>query len=304
MIVRTTGTILGAILLLAPALEAQQASRGAWRELLESRVRPAYRYTHPAPPDTACAVEALPANGYLVTTEEGGSIGRTWLPGTNQSRWETLVGPQRPDTLPVRVVELWCAPSRTSVLVEADGYYLEIAADRLARVADTGEVTAGILLMDGPLGRVPVLHRERCDGPLCTHALLDAEGVAGEIRSVTSARQEAQRRELEEAERRAEQLRAGRAQAASAAQARVEGLSRLYLAETLQRYGATEAQARAIMERRVLTGMTPAMVRAALGDPTATRVEAAATGPTTIWSYPGRELDFVDGRLTAVRGGG
>jgi hypothetical protein len=281
-----------------PAEARGQGEPSSWQELLESRVRVAYRFTHPPSPGE-CGAAALPAAGYLVTPPHRQPIGRTWLPGTNQSRWEPLRGPAAADTLAVRIVELWCGPRGQSVLVEANGYFVEISADQLARVGPSGEFTPGVLLSAGEGGdAVQVAVREACSGGTCQLILADALVWADEVRLAVAQRQERERVRFAEGERRAEAQAAQRVQAGASVGAQMSAVLSRQLTETYQRLGATPEQANAIMQRRVTPGMTPAMVRAALGEPRETLQE---TRSTTIWIYPGRQVVIEGGVVTAVR---
>jgi hypothetical protein len=290
---------VGCLALLAPAAAPaqQQTAHATWREMLESRVRPAYRHTHPATPGE-CGAAPPAAAAYLAAPENARLIGRTWAPGIHQSRWEPFAGPARPDTLAVRIVDLWCAPAGRSVLVEADGYFLEIGVDQLARVDANGRLTPGILLMEGPGGaRVQLALEERCAGETCRPALTDAESLAGSVQLELTRREEAERRERLEAQRRAEAASAARLRAGAEVRARTDGVTQRQRMEQLQSYGVTEEQVRAILAGRVLPGMTPAMVRAALGEPTSTRQEGIAT----VWVYSGQHVVLEGGRVIQVR---
>jgi len=294
--------MVAALLTAAAAVPAaaQQPAPSTWRELLQSRIRVAYRYTHPiALAD--CPPGEHPANAYLATPPHRRAIGRTWLAGENQSRWESVVAPPGPDVLAVRVVGITCGAGGPGVLVEAAGYYLEIDGDQLATVSPRGEITSGILLVDsGAEPRPYTLLRQECE-PVCGPRLADAESVAGAIRLAVAERQAALQREREEVERRMEAERAARARAGGAAQAGASSMTRQNLTETLQRYGATDAEARAILARQATIGMTQAMVRAALGDPERIDQEATVQGTVVIWRYPGREVVFTSGRVSAIR---
>jgi hypothetical protein len=297
----TRAILLAALcgLLAATSLEAQ-ASPTTWRSLLEARVRPSYRYTHPVALD-ACPQPALPATALLVSPDHGRPIGNSWLPGPNRSVWGALSGPAAADTLEVRLVGVACDARGTGVLVEADGYYVVVSADQLAEVDRSGEVRPGLLVVarrDGPRHLMLV---EECSASACRYTVAEAESRAAALRFELAARLEAERREREEVFRREEAERAARQRAGSTAQAQVSGLAQQNLSETLQRYGASETQARAILDRRVIVGMTPAMVRAALGDPEGITQETTGRGSGTVWSYPGRQVVFVDGRVTALR---
>lgn len=292
------GILALSALIAAPAM-AQSAS--TWEELLASRTRVAYRYTHP-PATGTCGATQLPDRGQLRVPAAGTTIGRTWLPGPNHSRWEALTGPTGGAPLEVNVVELWCGPTGESLLVETDGYYIEIFATALAGVDAAGALTPGIFAAyDGSGALQEVTLREECVGGICQRLLADATQIAAEtVVSLAQAR-EAELRQFEEATRRAEDERTARLEASSAIRAQAQAVSRRQQVETLQRYGATEEQAAAILQRRVLVGMTPAMVRAALGDPA--RQESTSEGGSTIetWTYPGRQIIIVDNRVAEIR---
>jgi hypothetical protein len=292
--------ILVASSALLTALPADAQPSG-WRELLESRVRVAYRYTHP-PTTAPCSTGELPPGGFLVTPPHGNAIGRTWLPGATQSTWQPLRGPERPDTLAVRIVALWCGVNGKSVLGESDGYYLEIDGSQLASVDRDGHLAPGILLLQGAAGRpTQGALREECFEETCRLTIVDGEFYAAEVGLAAADRSARASAQMAEADWRAtaqaeERLRAGRA-----VQSQADMVAQRRRAEALQRYGATGAQADAIMAGRVLVGMTPAMVRAALGEPVSTRLAGTGSQSTTVWTYPGREVVFSQGRVELVR---
>jgi hypothetical protein len=287
--------------MIAVTSHSAAAQGSSWRELLEDRVRTAYRYTHPPSPGE-CDAAQLPATGYLVTPAHSGTIGRTWLPGPNQSHWEPVRGPSRPDTLEVRMVSLWCRPSAQSLLVEVDGYYLEIDAMQLARIDETsGQVTPGVLLGGAGAGSEQLALREVCTGGSCQLVVMSADAYVNEVRATLADRDEAERVRQAEAQRRADSQAVDRARAAANVGAQAAAITQRQLIETFQEYGATEEQARAILSGRVLVGMTPAMVRAAVGEPGETRQVGSGQAAVTTWVYRDRQIDIVAGRVTQIR---
>jgi hypothetical protein len=285
---------------LAVPAEGQAVAR-TWTELLETRTRVAYRTTHPDPPGT-CPATNLPERVLLASPRNSRPVGKTWLPGPNHSRWEPVVGPSTADTLEVRVAALWCGAAGPSVLVEWNGYFLEIDNAQIAQISESGELTAGVLLEPRTDGapRQLALRRE-CPEPGCGIAFADAESYADDVRSAVAARREAERARLAEAERRSELEAATRARDGFNVRGQTDAIMQRERAELLRRSGASEEQVQAILAGRVLTGMTPAMVRNALGDPQAVRQEGQGTQASTIWTYPGREVAFVGGRVSRIR---
>jgi len=289
-----------ALTMSASQLGAQSPPQG-WRNVLEDRIRPAYRYTHPEL--EACASRTdLPTVGRLSTTGDQSVVGRTWQAGPNQSRWEPLRSPVGTATLEVNIVYLTCSVTGRGLLVETDGYYLEIDATRLARVDDAGVVEPGIFLAISEQGTAtPVRMRELCEADGCHWALADANQDAADIRAAIAARAEAERARLAEAQRRAEAQRAAISRAGANVGAQAAAVTQRQLIDAYQSYGATEDQARAIIAGRVLIGMTPAMVRAAIGTPAETRVDGTGTDARSTWIYPGMQLTIVGGKVSEIR---
>lgn len=290
-----TGAILVLLVMSAP-LQAQVRA-GGWRDLLQSRTRVAYRGTHPDPV-MECGTPAT-ASAFLIAPEYDRPIGRTWLAGPNQSTWETVRGPSEPDTLAVKIVSFWCNSTTPSLLIEAGGYYLEVAGDQLATVDSNGEVKPGILVLAGSGAALTQASLESsCNPNGCVYSLGDADAAGLQVRTEIASRLEAQRREWEAAQRNL----VTSAQAASPMRAPAPGLtSGGNLFDALQRYGASEVEARAIMDRRVLVGMTQAMVRAAIGEPDQTAEQPSDQGATLLWTYPNRQVSFRSGKVTEVR---
>ena len=279
-------------------LQAQTGQPG-WRELLESRTRTAYRYMHPESPGT-CGPAHLPTVARLLAPTGEAPIGRTWLPGVNQSRWEPLNGPARPDTLEVRLVELWCGSDGHSLLVETDGYYLEVRADRLASIDAGGQIREGILIAADGVGTQLTL-REECDTGTCTFRLASAEVIASDVRLATAARAEADRIRLLEADRRAESMTAAQIQTGASVGAQMDAVVDRRRMDALQRLGASDVQARAILAGRVLIGMTGSMVRGALGSPAQITRENTGGRTTAVWVYPSQTIVLSDDRVTEIR---
>jgi hypothetical protein len=187
------------------------------------------------------------------------------------------------------------------VLLESGGFFLEISTDELATVDVNGEITPGLLARGGPGALAHLALDTQCGAEACTYALRDADVLALGVRTELVRKLEAQRQEWEEAARSLQVLGTSRQPASADVRNRAEGSETQSLIVSLQRLGVTEPQARAIMERRVLVGMTSGMVRAAIGEPQRTRQETTVQDTQTVWVYPGREIFFKEGTVLQIR---
>jgi hypothetical protein len=297
---RALAAAVATLSILAGEVQAQQGS-SPWTELLESRVRVAYRHTHPLTLGD-CAARGLPQQAFLVSPDHRRPIGRTWLAGPNQSSWESVVGPASPDTIPVKVLGFTCEGVDPGLLVESNGYYLELDVGQLGRVESNGDIVPGVLLMESSIGGLGhVAFSRTCLDGSCDLSLRDAEADARDVMLQIDARRDEERRMREQFDLRVDAERARRVQDTSTARAGAEALSRQTLAETLSRLGATDEQGRAILQGRVLVGMTPGMVRAAIGEPLEIRQEMRPAGQASVWIYAGRQVEIANGRVSAIR---
>lgn len=274
---------------------AQSESRASWETLLAERVRPAYRHTYPKRQDRCVVEPILPDSIALVGGMSQEPIGWTWKPIGLGSQWLPIHESVPTDTFWVRTVEAYCysaaAPPR--VVVERDGYFIELNPKRWAIVSDQGDVTPGAMWMrTGNTLDVAGMYRE-CSGEQCRWKVLPATSLAAELKEAYEARLAEERRIAEERRRAEEQRLAAERRAAERQRAEKEA--------RLRKLGASDAQVQAGLAGRVVEGMSLEIVREIWGDPIREERSVSELGTKITWYYRSRTLEFVGGQVAVVR---